>query len=112
MINEKSANEARSEILAFIQELHEIIGKTIYEPYGQNRELLVLEEMQKELQEAWSEFSEDFNFDQAKERIYEAPQERLQTHGLYGGQLRAKLSLFRTRVERFFVGRERKRSLN
>jgi hypothetical protein len=105
MINEKLANEARQEILDFIQQLLDILDKIIHEPYGENGERLVLEEMRKELQEAWMEFSEDFNLDQVKARIYEAPQELLQTHGLYGGQLRAKLSLFRRRLERFFLGR-------
>src|SRR5947199_692189 len=103
MIDEKSANEAREQILGFIRELLNLLEKIIHKPYTDDGQRLVLEEMERELLEAWKEFSEDFDRNEVESRISETSQESLQSHGLYGIQLRAKLSLFRSRVDRFFA---------
>ncbi len=106
MIDEKSAATAREELIDFLRRLLELLERTIKEPYGQNGKLLILPDMQSELREAWEEFLKDFNFEQAEARIRETPMERLQTFGLYGAQLRAKLSLFRIRLDRWLNARK------
>lgn len=101
MINDKLANAARREIFNFVEELHGFLHRFVNEPYDQNKNLLVLEEMKGWLEDAWREFDEDFSWDRAKSAIFEASAEQLQAHGLYNRQLSAKLSLFRFRMDRF-----------
>jgi hypothetical protein len=102
MINSEQLHEAQGVLLNFVYELHDFLRRFVNEPYDRYGKLLVLKEMQEELRNAWKEFDEDFNLDKAKNVIYEASPERLQTHGLYGSQLRAKISLFQIRIGRFF----------
>lgn len=104
MIDDKQAHDARARLFEFIEELHNFLQKTVNEPYDREGKLLVLEEMMPELREAWLHFDEDFNWDKAKDAVFEAPANHLETHGLYGAQLRAKLSLVRIRVRSFFDG--------
>jgi hypothetical protein len=111
MIDANSAAEARDQMFSFIQEVHDIVGRTANEPYDQRGRLLVLEEMEGELKEAWQSFNEDFSWDRVKDAIYGAPDEHLQNHGLYGAQLRAKFNLVRSRIRRYFDGITKKKLL-
>lgn len=102
MIDDNQAHDARARLFEFIEELYNFLQKTVTEPYDRESKLLVLEEMMPELREAWLHFDEDFNWDNAKDTIFKAPANHLESHGLYGSQLRAKLSLIRIRARRFF----------
>jgi len=106
MIDENSAAQAREDLIGFLSELIRLLERIIKEPYGQNGELLILPEMQGELNEAWEAFIEDFDFEVMRIRIMETPAARLQSSGLYGAQLRAKRTLFGTRVRRWLDSRK------
>ena len=101
MINETSAAEARDDLFKFVEELYGFLQRTTQEPYDHDGKLLILPEMRDELRGAWAHFADDFSWDRAKLAIYYAPDARLESHGLYGLQLRAKLRLFRLRLRRF-----------
>ena len=104
MIKDDEVHDAQAQLLQFVEELHDFLRRFVNEPYDREGKLLVLEEMQDELRNAWRDFDEDFSLGRAKSVIFETRPERLQTHGLYGGQLGAKLSLIRIRMGRFLDG--------
>jgi hypothetical protein len=104
MIDQYQAQEARDQMLKFVEELHSFLGQTANKPFDYQGKPLILEEMVPALKDAWAHFDGDFSLDKAKFAIYEAPQDRIESHGLYGPQLGAKLSLVQLRLRRFLDG--------
>jgi hypothetical protein len=108
MITEEQAATARGQLFNFVDGLRNLVPDVIYKPYGDEGELLIIEEMKDDLLSAAKDFAEDFSIDSVKDRIYGTASELLQSHGLYGAQLSAKLNLHESRAKRFFRKRGKK----
>lgn len=108
-ITPELADQARRDIFGFIRHVLEVLDSIIKEPYGPEGPL-VLEEMLNPLNEAWAEFQQDFDLRVAEERVFDASDQSLQEHGLYGAQSAGKRRLFKIRLG-MFNGQRTKRGL-
>ncbi len=107
MITDETAMQARKDIFEFVVKVHDFLREIISKPIGEAG-LLFIEPMLPELLAAWTEFTENFQIQKAEQLVFRTSAVTLQAHGLYGTQLRAKLSLVRFRFEQFSLHKTKK----
>lgn len=89
-ISDEQAADARSRLRDFLAATHEQLGAFCN---SERYTRLMVEPMRQPLRQAWSEYAEHFDLDANLARIGEAGAEALESHGLFGSQLDAKLAL-------------------
>lgn len=96
MADTRALDPDRNALVAFLKEttafLHDLV-KEKTDPKSQ--ELLFPKDYHHDIDDAWAEFREHWNFSLAERAIAEAPTTRLHQAGLFGAQLRLKLRLIR-----------------
>jgi hypothetical protein len=111
MINMELENEAKKYLGGFLGETLDFLKMLAYEGVDAEGRPLFVEKLLPEIRKAWEEFQEDFNVknaQDAQELVNKIPGPVLQSHGLYGGQLRLKLSAISSWRERFLGKRTKK----
>lgn len=102
MINDASEKDAKEQLQQFLKETLSFLRNLALGEYRAQDKSLFVKELVRQIREAWEEFEEDFNVDRARELIHSAPRSALQSHALYGEQLKLKLSAIQYWKERFF----------
>ena len=102
MINRELEYEAKKYLGIFLDETLDFLKTLAYEGVDAEGRSLFIEKLLPEIRQAWEEFQDDFNVEEAQGLVNETPGPALQSHGLYGNQLRLKLSAISTWRERFF----------
>jgi len=108
MINEELEDEAKKYLGDFLGETLDFLKMLVHEGADAEDRAFFVEELLPEIREAWEEFREEFNVENAQELVNETPGSVLQSYGLYGGQLRLKLSAISSWRERFLGKRTKK----
>jgi hypothetical protein len=108
MINDELEEEAKKYLVDFLGETLDFLKMLVYEGEDAENRPLFIEDLLPEIREAWEEFREDLNVENAQKLINETPGSVLQSYGLYGSQLRLKLSAISSWRERFFGKRTKK----
>jgi len=110
MINIELENEAKKDLGHFLGETLGFLKMLTYEGEDAEGRSLFVEKLLPEIRQAWEEFQDDFNVEDAQRLVTKTPGPVLQSHGLYGRQLRLKLSAIASWRERF-LGKKTKKLL-
>lgn len=108
-ISPELADSARSDIYDFLRLVLEVLDLNIREPHGTEGPL-ILEGMIGPLNDAWTEFQQDFSLGIMEQQVFGVSGQTLQDHGLYGAQIAGKRRLVDIRIS-IFNGQRTKRAL-
>jgi hypothetical protein len=105
MNNFEEFNSDRERLIAFLNDTYQLLRNIYTEGVDPRGNPIVPEDLMPLLRNAWREFVGNFNLNREANRIREAPEDRLVSHGLYGAQLTLKLTLIdRLRASWFDLG--------
>jgi|LGOV01.1.fsa_nt_gb hypothetical protein len=108
MINAELENEAKNCLGEFLCETLDFLGLLVREGVDAERRPFFVETLLPEIRQAWEEFRNDFSLEKAQDLVKKTPGSVLQSHGLYGSQLKLKLSVIASWKGRFFKKRTKK----
>ena len=108
MINEELEDEAKKYLGDFLGETLDFLKMLVHKGADAEDRPFFVEKLLPEIREAWEEFREEFNVENAQKLVNETPGSVLQSYGLYGSQLRLKLSAISSWRERFLGKRTKK----
>lgn len=92
MDNAQDFAQDREDLITFLNDTYRFV-QNIYEGNDPQSKQIVPNDLREMLLSAWSEFEGDFNLDEAQNRIRSLSEERMIAFGLYGAQLRLKLTI-------------------
>lgn len=99
MINNKSEREAKQKLKSFLEDIENILDELV-----NKRESFFKKEYCDRIYKAWNEIADDFHFEKLKAHCVLISSDKLQDHGLYGEQLKFKISVFNDYKNEFSRG--------
>jgi len=107
MIDSKQEKQAKEKLSAFVHDIYILLEKAAYEKIEVEGQLF-LRTLPARIRDAWKEFKANCPLKEVLQSISNTPAKELESHGLYGSQLKLKLAIIDVLKKRLASFRKKK----